>query len=234
MIAGHRRGFAGTGRLTRGTPRRRFESAIVPRWGASTITFRNVYVSRHPTESLDDDDDDDDDDDAEDGEHGPDDAESTAVPQLHMVPPDDASAQALARQSAMSLRPRTARAPPDGPQLATTLPPSAAECADAARAEALRMANNYTMFDVNFEEVDVTLSLVRWLGGKGLVKEAKIRGVRGVIGAFCMGSGGTGADGHADASPATARAHRPPPRLVGLLCPARPGRLSAQDARWRL
>lgn len=37
------------------------------------------------------------------------------------------------------------------------------------------------MFDVNFEEIDVTLSLVRWLSGKGLVKEAKIRGVRGVI-----------------------------------------------------
>jgi hypothetical protein len=52
----------------------------------------------------------------------------------------------------------------------------------SAREAKLREINNYTMFDVNFEEVDVTLSLVRWLSGKGLVKEAKIRGVRGVIG----------------------------------------------------
>lgn len=37
------------------------------------------------------------------------------------------------------------------------------------------------MFDINFDEVEVTLSLKRWLDGKGLVKDAKVKGVRGVI-----------------------------------------------------
>ena len=41
---------------------------------------------------------------------------------------------------------------------------------------------NYAMFDVNLEEVEVSLSLMRWLDGKGLVKDAKLKGVRGVIG----------------------------------------------------
>lgn len=42
---------------------------------------------------------------------------------------------------------------------------------------------NFTMFDVNIDSVDVTLSLKRWLDGKGLVEDAVVRGVRGVIGA---------------------------------------------------
>lgn len=37
------------------------------------------------------------------------------------------------------------------------------------------------MFDINFDEVEVTLSVKRWLDGKGLVKDAKVKGVRGVI-----------------------------------------------------
>lgn len=42
--------------------------------------------------------------------------------------------------------------------------------------------SNYTMFDLNIEEVEVVLSLPRWLDGKGLVQDAKVKGVRGVIG----------------------------------------------------
>lgn len=41
---------------------------------------------------------------------------------------------------------------------------------------------NYTMFDLNVDSVDVTLSLKRWLDGKGLVEDAVVRGVRGVVG----------------------------------------------------
>jgi uncharacterized membrane protein len=47
---------------------------------------------------------------------------------------------------------------------------------------AWRARNNYTMFDLNIEEVEVTLSLPKWFDGKGLVNEAKVKGVRGVIG----------------------------------------------------
>ena len=43
---------------------------------------------------------------------------------------------------------------------------------------------NYTMFDLNIDSVDVTLSLTRWLDGKGLVEDAVVRGVRGVVGQY--------------------------------------------------
>jgi distribution and morphology protein 31 len=47
--------------------------------------------------------------------------------------------------------------------------------------------SNFTMFDLNIDSVDVTLSLKRWLDGKGLVEDAVVRGVRGVVGShFCL------------------------------------------------
>jgi distribution and morphology protein 31 len=41
---------------------------------------------------------------------------------------------------------------------------------------------NYSMFDLNIDSVDVTLSLWRWLDGKGLIEDAVIKGVRGTLG----------------------------------------------------
>jgi distribution and morphology protein 31 len=38
------------------------------------------------------------------------------------------------------------------------------------------------MFDINIDEVEVSLSFMKWLDGKGLVSEAKVKGVRGVVG----------------------------------------------------
>lgn len=40
---------------------------------------------------------------------------------------------------------------------------------------------NFTMFDVTIDQIDVTLSAKRWLDGKGLIEDASIKGVRGVI-----------------------------------------------------
>ncbi|KAJ1972742.1 Mitochondrial distribution and morphology protein 31, mitochondrial precursor [Dimargaris xerosporica] len=40
---------------------------------------------------------------------------------------------------------------------------------------------NYTMYDLKVDQIDVTLSLWRWMDGKGLIKDCSIRGVRGVI-----------------------------------------------------
>ncbi|EPQ56997.1 hypothetical protein GLOTRDRAFT_73488 [Gloeophyllum trabeum ATCC 11539] len=40
---------------------------------------------------------------------------------------------------------------------------------------------NYTMFDLNVDAIEVTLSLPQWLDGKGLIKDAVVKGVRGVI-----------------------------------------------------
>jgi distribution and morphology protein 31 len=41
--------------------------------------------------------------------------------------------------------------------------------------------NNFTKYDLKIMSIDVTLDLVRWLDGKGIVKSASLRGVRGVI-----------------------------------------------------
>ncbi|KAF9174053.1 Mitochondrial distribution and morphology protein 31, mitochondrial precursor [Mortierella sp. AD011] len=40
---------------------------------------------------------------------------------------------------------------------------------------------NFTMFDLTVDQIDVTLSAKRWLDGKGLIEDASIKGVRGVI-----------------------------------------------------
>ena len=45
---------------------------------------------------------------------------------------------------------------------------------------------DYSMFDLNVDSIDVTLSLHRWLSGKGLVEDAVVKGVRGILGEqFC-------------------------------------------------
>lgn len=41
---------------------------------------------------------------------------------------------------------------------------------------------DYSVFDLNIDSIDVTLSLWQWLDGKGLVQDAVIKGVRGVLG----------------------------------------------------
>jgi mitochondrial distribution and morphology protein 31 len=52
---------------------------------------------------------------------------------------------------------------------------------DPQQHSALRDAN-YSMFDLNVDSIDVTLSLARWLDGKGLLENVTVRGVRGVLG----------------------------------------------------
>ncbi len=43
------------------------------------------------------------------------------------------------------------------------------------------------MFDLTVDSIDVTLSLARWLEGKGLIADAVVKGVRGVLGTiFCL------------------------------------------------
>jgi len=43
---------------------------------------------------------------------------------------------------------------------------------------------NISMFDFNVDSIDVTLSLWRWLDGKGLIRDAAVKGVRGVLGMY--------------------------------------------------
>ncbi|CAK9779869.1 hypothetical protein CC85DRAFT_286216 [Cutaneotrichosporon oleaginosum] len=111
-----------------------FESAIVPRWGTSTICFKNVYVSRRPQD------------------------------------PEDPDMKSGARKKAA-----TAVPPSPVPYLSSSLTPTFLTPQRASPKD------NYTMFDLNFDEIEVTLSFKRWLDGKGLVKDAKVKGVRGVV-----------------------------------------------------
>lgn len=112
-----------------------FESAIVPRWGASTISFKNVYVSRRPQD------------------------------------PEESDPKSRRRTNKSA----TAVPPPPVPYLSSSLSPTFLTPPPASPKD------NYTMFDLNFDEIEVTLSVKRWLDGKGLVKDAKVKGVRGVI-----------------------------------------------------
>ncbi|KAG6857697.1 hypothetical protein H0H87_004113 [Tephrocybe sp. NHM501043] len=113
-----------------------FESAIVPKWKDSRISFKNVYVSRRPLNFLahkrrkrvD--------------HHAAVGYDVSNHPAYHHFEEDDDD--------------------DEGPLAADE-------------------DWNMSMFDLNIDSVDVTLSLWRWLDGKGLVEDAVVKGVRGVL-----------------------------------------------------
>jgi distribution and morphology protein 31 len=112
-----------------------FESAIVPKWKDSRISFKNVYISRRP------------------GKRAP--AASKGDPHSAVARYD------ISNHS--SAHPFV-------------------EDGEDGFAEQEQEDTNYAMFDLNVDSIDVTLSLWRWLDGKGLIQDAVIKGVRGVLG----------------------------------------------------
>ena len=118
-----------------------FESAIVPKWKDSRISFKNVYVSRHPST-----------------------LEAGRPERRHEHPAG--VGYDVGNHPAYH---RVGEEDDDNEGTDTPL-----EDEDL----------NYTMFDVTIDSVDVTLSLWQWLDGKGLVEDAVIKGVRGVIGQY--------------------------------------------------
>ncbi|KAF9567941.1 mitochondrial distribution and morphology protein family 31/32 [Agrocybe pediades] len=114
-----------------------FESAIVPKWKDSRLSFKNVYVSRRPFNSpspskdLN-----------QDGHTAAVGYDVSNHPAYHRVGDEDE------------------------------------EPMDESNHDE---DTNYTMFDLTIDSVDVTLSLKRWLDGKGLIEDAVVRGVRGVV-----------------------------------------------------
>ncbi|KAJ6477401.1 mitochondrial distribution and morphology protein family 31/32 [Mycena vitilis] len=115
-----------------------FESAIVPKWKDSRISFKNVFISRRPPNAP--------------PPQRKTDKEGFVAggydvsghPAYHRVGEDDDEDQS---------------------------PRSGDEDHDT----------NYSMFDLNVDSIDVTLSLWRWLDGRGLIQDAVIKGVRGVF-----------------------------------------------------
>ncbi|CAK5281289.1 unnamed protein product [Mycena citricolor] len=110
-----------------------FESAIVPKWKDSRISFKNVFISQRP--------------------------KSFPSP--------------IRRQDSEGFAP--------GGYDITGHPVYHHEEDDDKLAEEEEEDTNYTMFDLNVDSIDVTLSLWRWFEGKGLVQDAVIKGVRGTL-----------------------------------------------------
>ncbi|KAF8893484.1 mitochondrial distribution and morphology protein-domain-containing protein [Infundibulicybe gibba] len=112
-----------------------FESAIVPKWKDSRLSFKNVYVSRRPQSSQ------------------------IRTPQrvAHMAAVGYDVSNHPAYHHVGEEEEEVTPTPEEGEDL------------------------NMSLFDLNIDSVDVTLSLWRWLDGKGLIEDAVVRGVRGVL-----------------------------------------------------
>ena len=114
-----------------------FESAIVPKWKDSRISFKNVYVSRRPRVA------------------------DSAQEKRNALGHEAAVAYDMNNHPAYNY--------------------TAEEDEEVVQSHADDDIN-YSMFDLNIDSIDVTLSLKRWLDGKGLVEDAVVKGVRGVLG----------------------------------------------------
>lgn len=113
-----------------------FESAIVPKWKDSRISFKNIYISRRPPTTL-------------------------------FSPPR----RLLGHKAAVGYDVSNHPAYDD-----------LGEEEEEPLQSHSKDAFNYTMFDLNVDSIDVTLSLQRWFDRKGLVEDAVVKGVRGVVG----------------------------------------------------
>ncbi|KAG1869786.1 mitochondrial distribution and morphology protein-domain-containing protein [Suillus tomentosus] len=113
-----------------------FESAIVPKWKDSRISFKNVYVSRRSSSTT-----------------------RPSAPKKHI-------GHKAAVGYDVSSHPAYNYFVDDDEEVVES------HAEDDV---------NYSMFDLNVDSIDVTLSLQHWLNGKGLVEDAVIKGVRGVL-----------------------------------------------------
>ncbi|KAF8585949.1 mitochondrial distribution and morphology protein family 31/32 [Ramaria rubella] len=118
-----------------------FESAIVPKWKDSRISFKNVYISRRP--------------------------HAATNPGSH-VGTWDGVHKAAARLDVGNHPAYHNDRDEDDAIMPMPVNPGQTEL-------------NYSLFDLDVDSIDVTLSLWRWLDGKGLIKDATIKGVRGVL-----------------------------------------------------
>lgn len=118
-----------------------FESAIVPKWKDSRISFKNVYITRRPKKAR-----------------------------LRLESID----YSVAAGYDLSNHPSYHSYEEEEEKETST---------DIDIEEDMSEEDtNYSMFDLSVDSIDVTLSLTRWLDGKGIVTDAVIKGVRGVLG----------------------------------------------------
>ncbi|PWN53525.1 hypothetical protein IE53DRAFT_383959 [Violaceomyces palustris] len=143
-----------------------FESAIVPKWKESRISFKNVFISRRA--------------------HS--DAEALRLERSRgTAAASDDDGFIHDRRNVRRVRRRTGITAGQGMSWEGTHYEEEEEVAppmsDEARGEdeGEDVDTNFTMFDLSVDSIDVTLSLSRWLDGKGLVEDAVVKGVRGIV-----------------------------------------------------
>ncbi|SNX82642.1 related to MDM31 - Mitochondrial inner membrane protein required for mitochondrial morphology and inheritance [Melanopsichium pennsylvanicum] len=137
-----------------------FESAIVPKWKESKISFKNVFISRRAHGDVD-----------------------------SLLKERRQKAQNGGADRPNKVKRRTAVTAGDGmawegthyEEVEEVAPPMSDEARGEDLTEDDTVNTNYTMFDLQVDTIDVTLSLQRWFDGKGLIEDAEIRGVRGIV-----------------------------------------------------
>ncbi|KNE54899.1 hypothetical protein AMAG_00844 [Allomyces macrogynus ATCC 38327] len=154
-----------------------FESAIVPNWKDGKIALKNVTVRR--MHALD---------------------ESQLAPHYYYYSDEEAEEVAAAAAASASKSSSGGSSSvvyasgTDPPQPPTASSLAAASITSPAPGDVFtrpqlprpprpvsRDANNFTKYEVRIASIDVTLDLIRWLDGKGLVKDMVVKGVRGII-----------------------------------------------------
>ncbi|KAN0061106.1 Mitochondrial distribution and morphology protein 31, mitochondrial precursor [Thecaphora frezii] len=141
-----------------------FESAIVPKWKDRRISFKNVFISRRAH------------------------TDAEALRRERQVKMHD-EALRDGKRGYRRVKRRTGITAGDGMSWEGTHYDEEEEVAppmsDEARGEDLVENDlvdvNFSMFDLQVDCIDVTLSLSRWFDGKGLIEDAEIKGVRGIV-----------------------------------------------------
>ncbi|SPO22432.1 related to MDM31 - Mitochondrial inner membrane protein required for mitochondrial morphology and inheritance [Ustilago trichophora] len=137
-----------------------FESAIVPKWKESKISFKNVFISRRA--------------------HG--DVDSLLKERRQKAKNGGADRpNKVKRRTAVTAGDGMAWEGTHYEEVEEVAPPMSDEARGEDLAEDDTVNTNYTMFDLQVDSIDVTLSLQRWFDGKGLIEDAVIRGVRGIV-----------------------------------------------------
>ncbi|CAO1615157.1 unnamed protein product [Parajaminaea phylloscopi] len=146
-----------------------FESAIVPKWKDSRICFQNVFMTRR--------------------------AQANDPESLRLERDRKRKARLQKERDARSRKRGTASTAGmgmawegitweetgvDDDEVAPPLHPSVTGEA-LSDEERETVDTNFTMFDLNVDSIDVKLSISRWFEGKGLIEDAVVSGVRGII-----------------------------------------------------
>lgn len=142
-----------------------FESAILPKWKDSRICFQNVFMTRraqgNDPESLR--------------------LERAKKRKARLRRESGEQRRGAAAQSASQGMPWEGGSWEEiGDEVAPPLHPSATG-EHLSQEEREGVNTNFTMFDLNVDTIEVTLSISRWFEGKGLVEDAVVKGVRGII-----------------------------------------------------